>query len=62
MLRKLEARGLIRESGRSEAPGRPILYSVTEDFMDAFQLLSLDELPELPSFNEEEGSDELFSK
>ena len=61
MLRKLEARGLIQESGRSEAPGRPILYSVTPEFMDAFQLLSLDELPELPSFNEEgEGSDELF--
>ena len=63
MLRKLEARGLIRESGRSDAPGRPILYSVTEDFMDSFQLLSLDELPELPSFNEEgEGSDELFGQ
>lgn len=63
MLRKLEARGLIQESGRSEAPGRPILYSVTSDFMDAFSLLSLDELPELPSFNEEgEGSDELFGK
>lgn len=61
MLRKLEARGLIKESGRSEAAGRPILYSVTEDFMDAFQLLSLDELPELPSFNEEgEGSGDLF--
>lgn len=60
MLRKLEARGLIRESGRSDAPGRPILYSVTEDFMDAFQLLSLDELPELPDFGEEEGSDDLF--
>ena len=62
MLRKLEARGLIQESGRSDAPGRPILYSVTADFMDAFSLLSLDELPELPSFNEEEGSDELFGK
>lgn len=63
MLRKLEARGLICESGRSEAPGRPILYSVTEDFMDAFQLLSLDELPELPSFSEDtEGSDDLFGK
>ena len=61
MLRKLEARGLIHESGRSEAPGRPILYEVTEDFMDAFQLLSLDELPELPKFSEEgEGSDDLF--
>lgn len=59
MLRKLEARGLIREDGRSDAPGRPILYSVTEEFMDAFQLLSLDELPELPQFddNEEENND-----
>ncbi len=59
MLRKLEARGLIREDGRSDAPGRPILYSVTEEFMDAFHLLSLDELPELPQFddNEEENND-----
>ena len=62
MLRKLEARGLIREDGRSDAPGRPILYAVTEEFMDAFQLLSLDELPELPQFSEEEGSDDLFNK
>ena len=30
MLRKLQARGLIREAGRSEAPGRPILFEVTE--------------------------------
>ncbi|MBR4163682.1 MAG: SMC-Scp complex subunit ScpB [Solobacterium sp.] len=59
MLRKLEARGLIKEDGRSDAPGRPILYSVTEECMDAFQLLSLDELPELPQFddNEEENND-----
>ena len=63
MLRKLEARGLIREAGRSEAPGRPILYAVTDEFMDAFQLLSLDELPELPQFSQEqEGSDDLFTQ
>lgn len=61
MLRKLEARGLIKEDGRSDAPGRPILYSVTEEFMDAFQLLSLDELPELPQFdNSEEENNDLF--
>lgn len=59
MLKKLQARDLIREAGRSEAPGRPILYEVTEEFMNSFKLLSLDELPELPSFNEE-VSDELF--
>ena len=62
MLRKLEARGLIKADGRSDAPGRPILYSVTEEFMDAFQLLSLDELPELPQFADTEESDELFGK
>ena len=34
MLRKLVARGLIQEDGRSEAAGRPILYSVTDEFLD----------------------------
>ena len=47
MLRKLQAMDLIREFGRSEAPGRPILYEVTQEFMDVFQLMSLDELPKL---------------
>ena len=59
MLRKLQARNLIAEAGRSEAPGRPILYEVTDEFMDSFKLLSLDELPELPEFNSEEN-DNLF--
>lgn len=59
MLRKLQARNLITEIGRSEAPGRPILYGVTEEFMDSFKLLSLDELPDLPDFSEHQ-SDNLF--
>ena len=59
MLRKLQARNLIAEVGRSEAPGRPILYGVTEEFMDSFKLLSLDELPDLPDFSEQQ-SDNLF--
>ncbi len=62
MLRKLQARGLIEENGRSDAPGKPILYCVTDAFMDAFQLLDLKELPELPEFNpEEDGQDDLFN-
>lgn len=61
MLRKLVARGLIQEDGRSEAAGRPILYSVTDEFLDSFKLLSLDELPELPQFGtEDSGNGELF--
>ena len=59
MIRKLEARGLIKEEGRSDAPGRPFLYSVTDEFMDAFKLLSLDELPDLPEFNKD-NYDDLF--
>lgn len=57
MLRKLEARGLIRENGRSDAPGRPFLYEVTEEFMNSFQLTSLEELPDLPQFNTDEKED-----
>ncbi|WP_277048644.1 SMC-Scp complex subunit ScpB [Solobacterium moorei] len=61
MLRKLVARGLIQEDGRSEAAGRPILYSVTDEFLDSFKLLSLDELPELPQFGTEDSDNgELF--
>lgn len=61
MLRKLLARDLIKESGRSEAAGRPILYEVTEEFMNSFKLLSLNELPDLPQFdNEEEEGNSLF--
>ena len=50
MIRKLLARSLIKECGRSDAPGRPFLYEITKEFMDAFQLESLKELPELPEF------------
>lgn len=62
MLRKLLARGLIKEAGRSEAPGRPILYEVTEEFMDSFKLYTLNELPDLPEFNREDESDDLFAR
>ena len=62
MLRKLLARNLIREAGRSEAPGRPILYEVTEEFMDSFKLYTLNELPDLPEYKQEEESENLLNK
>ncbi|OLN23275.1 SMC-Scp complex subunit ScpB [Domibacillus antri] len=43
----LAARGLIEEAGRAEGAGRPILYATTNEFLDAFQLNSLDDLPPL---------------
>jgi len=60
MLRKLQARNLIREAGRSEAVGRPILYEVTEEFMDSFKLYTLNELPDLPEYNKGEENETLF--
>ena len=62
MLRKLLARNLIREAGRSEAPGRPILYEVTDEFMDSFKLYSLNELPDLPAYNADDENTELFER
>lgn len=38
---------LIEENGRLEAPGRPILYRTTPDFLRTFGLESLEDLPEM---------------
>ena len=38
---------LIEENGRLDAPGRPILYRTTNDFLRTFGLESLEELPEM---------------
>lgn len=42
---KLVEYGLIEEAGRLDAPGRPILFGTTEEFLRRFSLQSLDELP-----------------
>jgi segregation and condensation protein B len=39
---------LIEESGRLDLPGRPIAYKTSLNFMRAFGLSSLEELPALP--------------
>ncbi|MDN6295378.1 MULTISPECIES: SMC-Scp complex subunit ScpB [Alkalibacterium] len=46
-LQKLKLRNLIKEIGRVEAPGRPVLYGTTDYFLDYFGLNDLTELPEL---------------
>ncbi len=48
VLKSLLSKGLIQEIGRAEAPGRPILYSVTPEFLQHFGLNSLTDLPPLP--------------
>ena len=58
MLKKLVARGLIEAKDRLDAIGKPLLYRVTDEFLDAFQLEDLKELPELPQTKN--NNEELF--
>ncbi len=51
---KLAERGLIDEAGRLDAPGRPILYVTTEEFLRCFGLTSLEELPQVEIENKAE--------
>lgn len=46
-LRTLMRYGLVEEVGRTDAPGRPILYATTPEFLQYFGLSTMDELPPL---------------
>ena len=47
IIRKLVAKGFIKEKGRSDIPGRPILYETTNEFLDYFGLSSTEDLPDI---------------
>lgn len=47
-LQTLVDRYLVTAVGRKEAPGRPVLYGTTSEFLEHFGLKELAELPELP--------------
>ncbi|MBQ9135522.1 MAG: SMC-Scp complex subunit ScpB [Lachnospiraceae bacterium] len=51
---KLLEYDLITELGRLDAPGRPLLFGTTEQFLRCFGVKSLDELPELSTMQVEE--------
>lgn len=61
-LQKLRARQLIKEVGRLEKPGQPLLYGTTDFFLDYFGINSLEELPELMEESSEEEMTDLFFK
>ncbi len=59
----LVAKGLIHEVGRAEGTGRAILYGTTNEFLNAFGLMNLQELPPLPDEvvdSENDGQTDLF--
>lgn len=60
LIRKLVAKGLIKEDGRSTLPGRPILYKTTSDFLDYFGLNSISELPNVEVLKEKKDDVSLY--
>ena len=64
LVRKLLFKGLIDVCGKSNLPGKPMLYKTTDKFLDYFNLSNINELPNI-DFNielNEEEKDLFFSK
>jgi len=52
VIETLLERRLIKIAGRKEAPGRPMMYATTPEFLETFGLKDLDSLPDLKEFQE----------
>lgn len=56
VLETLLERRMIKIAGRKEAPGRPMVYATTDEFLEIFGLKDLESLPDLSEFREIERS------
>ena len=63
IIRRLLAKGFIKECGKSELPGRPILYKTTDEFLDYFGLSTKDDLPDISLIvpNDKEDCKDLYT-
>ena len=52
---KLLEYNLIENVGKADLPGRPTMYSTTENFLKMFGISSLEELPDLPRYKLDEN-------
>jgi len=59
---KLVEYGLVQEAGRKNAPGKPLLFTTTEEFLRRFQVESVDVLPILPPEQLEEIREGVFAE
>lgn len=62
VLKSLLNKGLVEEVGRAEAPGRPILYGTTSEFLQHFGLSSLKDLPPYDQQDESSKQENLILK
>lgn len=61
VMRRLLAKGLIKECGKSDLPGKPTLYKTTDDFLDYFGLASKEDLPSIELLEEENAPKDLYT-
>ena len=61
VMRRLLAKGLIKECGKSDTPGRPILYKTTDEFVDYFGLASKEDLPSIEMLTEDKEEKDLYT-
>lgn len=61
IIRKLVAKGLVKEAGKSKLPGRPNLYRTTSDFLDYFGLASISDLPTILSDDKVAQESDLYN-
>ncbi len=60
MIRRLVAKGFVKEAGKSEGIGRATMYATTRDFLDYFGLSSKEELPKYEEIKEEIDETDLY--
>jgi segregation and condensation protein B len=53
MIKLLASKNLIREVGKKQVPGRPVQYGTTKEFLKAFRLASIADLPKLDELDAE---------
>jgi segregation and condensation protein B len=56
VLETLLERRLVRIAGRKEAPGRPLMYATTSEFLEVFGLKDLQSLPDMEEFRALQGT------
>ena len=53
MIRLLLEKSLVREAGKKDIPGRPVMYGTTKEFLKLFRMNSIAELPKLSDIDVE---------
>jgi segregation and condensation protein B len=56
VLETLLERRLVRIAGRKDAPGRPLMYATTSEFLEVFGLKDLQSLPDMEEFRALQGT------